>query len=59
MSRQSKMRRKKEVAKQFSESRKNGGGGPARTQKVNRKVNVWWKKGKNVVAQPKPGMTDD
>lgn len=53
MSRQSKMARKRVTKKQASQVRKEGGRGPYRTQKVNRKVNVWWKKGKNEIGKPK------
>lgn len=49
MSRQSKMARKHAVKKQASVQRQQGNPGPHRTQKLNKKVNVWWKKGKNVI----------
>jgi len=46
MSSQNKQRNKAAVAKQCSERRKNGGKGPSRTEKKNRKSQsvVWWRK---------------
>lgn len=44
MSRQSKAAKKNKTAKQFSETRKNGGKGPAKTTPVHGKKNVNWKK---------------
>lgn len=44
MSRNSKSIRKLRQAKQWSQVRKGGGSGPARTQKVNTKRNTWFGK---------------
>lgn len=44
MSKNSKMRNKLAVADQWSQQRKQGRKGPAKTLKKNKKVNVWWKK---------------
>lgn len=44
MSKNSKVRRKLEVADQWTQQRKQGRKGPAKTAKKNKKVNVWWKK---------------
>jgi hypothetical protein len=44
MSKNSKMRNKAAAAKQWTEQRKGGGKGPARTTKTNRKRNTWFAK---------------
>lgn len=48
MSRNSKNRRKLEVAHSFSSLRKNGGRGPHRTQKLHKKKNCWYLTGDRV-----------
>ncbi len=44
MSRNSKVKRQHEVADQWSQQRKQGKKGPAKTVKKNKKVKVWWRK---------------
>lgn len=44
MSRNSKNAKRHAAAKQISEQRKNGGGGPAKTTPAHGKKNAWWQK---------------
>jgi hypothetical protein len=44
MSRNNKTVRNLAIAKKFSELRKNGGGGPAKTQPQHGKKSAWWQK---------------
>ena len=54
MSKQSKNRRKKVLAQQFSKTRKSGGSGPATTAKKNTKVHTWWRKPKEKAETSRP-----
>lgn len=52
MSRNNKNVRKKSIAKQFTQARKSGGKGPARTACKHNKVKAWYRTGKFRTSQP-------